>query len=332
MKRREFITLLGGAAAGTSSISWPLAARAQQRALPIVGVLSSGAPGPFAETTLAFNQALSDAGYVADKTVTLEYRWAEGQYDRLPALAADLVNRRANVIVTAGGAITALAVKAVTTTVPIVFIMGDDPVRAGLVVSLNRPGGNITGVSLIIAELLAKRFDLLSELVPQAATIALLVNPSNPNTEIDKKNAQAAASTRGRQLVILNASSIAEIDVAYETAAQKQIGALLIGTEILFTNQRAQFVALAARYRIPTMHQWREFVTSGGLVSYGTSHTEPYSQAAAYAARILKGEKPANLPVTQPTKFELAINLKTAKALGLKVSDKLLALANEVVE
>jgi putative ABC transport system substrate-binding protein len=326
MGRREFIALLGSAAA-----AWPLATRAQQRQ-PLVGFLSSGASGPFAEMSAAYQQALGEAGYVAGKTVTIEYRWAEGQYDRLPALAAGLVSRRSDVIATAGGAVTALAAKAASATVPIVFIMGDDPVRAGLVASLNRPGGNVTGVSLFLAELLAKRFDLLSELVPQAATIAVLVNPNNPNVESDKRSAQAAARTRGRQLLIVSASSVGEIDAAYATLAQQGAGALLIGTDILFTNQRDQFVVLGARHAIPTMHQWAEFVASGGLVSYGTSHTEPYRQAAAYTARILKGEKPADLPVMQPTKFELAINLKTAKALGLEVPPMLLARADAVIE
>jgi putative ABC transport system substrate-binding protein len=298
----------------------------------LVGFLSSGSFGPFAEMSASYQQTLGDAGYVAGKTVTIEYRWAEGQYDRLPALAADLVGRRPDVITTAGGAVTALTAKAATVTVPIVFIMGDDPVRAGLVASLNRPGGNVTGVSLFLAELLAKRFDLLSEILPQAATIAFLVNPTNPNVESDKQSAQAAARARGRRLLIVSASSVAEINAAYATLAQQGAGALLIGTDILFTNERDQFVVLSARHAIPTMHQWPEFVTGGGLVSYGTSHTEPYRQAAAYTARILKGEKPGDLPVTQPTKFELAINIKTARALGLEIPIKILALADQVVE
>ncbi len=326
MRRRDVITLLGGAAA-----TWPLAARAQQRR-PLVGFLSSGSSAPFAEMSAAYQQTLGEAGYVAGKTLTIEYRWAEGQYDRLPALAADLVSRNADVIATAGGAITALAAKAATANVPIVFIMGDDPVRAGLIASLNRPGRNVTGVSLFLAELLGKRFDLLSELVPPPVTLAILVNPTNSNVESDKREAQAAARARGRQLLILQASSIGEIEVVYATLAQQRAGALLIGTDILFTNQRNQFVALAARYGIPTMHQWREFVATGGLVSYGTSHTEPYRQAATYTARILRGEKPSDLPVTQPTKFELVINLKTAKTLGLAIPDRLLALADEVIE
>jgi putative ABC transport system substrate-binding protein len=327
LRRREFITLLGGAAA-----AWPLVARAQQPAVPVIGFLSTGAPGPFEGMIAAFNRTLTDLGYVAGKTVIVEYRWAEGEYNRLPALAADLVNRRASVIATAGGAPTALAAKNATSTIPIVFIMGDDPVRAGLVASLNRPGGNVTGVSLFLAELLAKRLDLLAELVPPPASIALLVNPANPNAESDKSNGQAAARARGRHFLVVSASSVAEIDAAFVTLAQERVGALLIGTDILFTNQRDQFVALAASHKIPTLHQWRDFVISGGLVSYGTSHTEPYRQAASYAARILKGEKPGDLPVTQPTKFELVINLKTAKGLGLDVPDKLLALADEVIE
>jgi putative ABC transport system substrate-binding protein len=327
LKRREFVTLLGGAA-----VAWPLVARAQQSAMPVIGFLSSGAPGPFAETTAAFSRSLSDAGYLAGRNVTIEFRWAEGQYDRLPALAGDLVRHRAAVIAVAGGAVSALAAKAATSTIPIVFMMGDDPVQIGLVASLNRPGGNVTGVSLFIRELMSKRFELLTELVPNAATIALLVNPANPNAATDVRDAQVAARGRGRQIVVLNASTTAEIDQAFASLVQQGAGALLIGTDIFFTNQRAQIVALASRYGVPTMHLWREYVVDGGLVSYGTSHTEPYRQAASYVARILKGEKPADLPVIQPTKFELVINLKTARALGLTVPLTLQVAADEVIE
>jgi len=327
--RREFIALLSGAGAAAA---YPLPLRAQQNSTPTVGFLSSGAPGAFAEMTAAFNKALSDAGYVPGKNVTIEFRWAEGQYDRLPALAADLVRRRVAAIAVAGGAVSAQAAKAATSTIPIVFIMGDDPVKAGLVGSLNRPGGNITGVSLIIAQLMAKRLELLTELVPSASTIAVLVNPANPNAQTDLSDAQSAARSRGRQVFSVSASNPPEIDAAFASAKQRGAGALITGTDIFFTSRREQLVAVAKRHSMPTMFQWREFVVDGGLVSYGTSHTEPYRQAAAYIVRILKGEKPGNLPVTQPTTFELVINLKTANALGLTVSPQMLARADEVIE
>jgi ABC-type uncharacterized transport system substrate-binding protein len=324
--RRDVIALIGGAA-----MAWPCATRAQQPAMPVIGFLGAGAPGPFAEMTAAFSRSLSEAGYTAGQNVAIEYRWAEGQYDRLPALAADLVGRRVAVIVAVGSP-SAPAAKAATATIPIVFIVGDDPVRAGLVASLNQPGGNVTGVSLIIGEVVAKRFALLTELVPNAATIAVLVNPSNPIAETDATEAQSAARSRGRQIVLLNASNAAEIDAAFATVAQRGAGALLFGSDILFTSRRDQLVALARRHGIAAMHQWREFVVDGGLASYGANHAEPYRQAASYAARILKGEKPGDLPVVQPTKFELVINLKTAKALGLTISPTLLARADEVIE
>jgi putative ABC transport system substrate-binding protein len=326
MRRREFILALGAAAA------WPLAAPAQQPALPVIGFLGMGAPGPSAEVTSAFSESLSEAGYSSDKNIKVEFRWAAGQYDRLPTLAAGLVRDRPAVIVVAGGAISVLAVKAATSTVPIVFVTGADPVRDGLVASLNRPGGNVTGVSLFIAELVAKRFELLTEMVPSATTIAVLVNPANPNAETDAKEAQSAAHARGRQIALLHASNAAEIDAAFATLAQRGTGALLIGSDIFFVSRRDQLVALARRHGIPAMHQFREFAVAGGLVSYGTPHTEPYRQAANYTARILKGEKPADLPVIQPTKFELVINLKTAKSLGLAVPSSLLARADEVIE
>jgi putative ABC transport system substrate-binding protein len=326
MRRRKFLGVLSGAAA------WPLAAQAQQPAMPVIGFLSSGAPGPFAEVTNAFRQSLSEAGYVAGKNVTIEFRWAEGQYDRLPALVADLIQRRAAVIVTAGGAVTAQAAKVATSTIPIVFIMGDDPVKAGLVASLNRPGGNITGVNLFNAELVTKRFELLSEMVPNAASIAVLINPTNPNAEADAKDSQRAARARGRQVVLLNASTPAQIDAALASVTQKGAGALLIGTDIFFTGRREQLVALGNRYGIPVMYQWREFVVEGGLMSYGTTHTEPYRQAGGYITRILKGEKPADLPVIQPTRFELVINLKAAKTFGLTIPPTLLARADELIE
>jgi putative tryptophan/tyrosine transport system substrate-binding protein len=327
MRRREFITLLGGAAAG-----WPLVARAQRPTIPVIGFLSSGTPGPFAEVTDAFTLSLSEGGYVAGKNVTIDFRWAHGQYDRLPVEAADLIGHGAAVIVAAGGAVTAQAAKAATSTIPIVFIAGDDPVKAGLVASLNRPGGNVTGVSLFISELMTKRFELLSEMIPSAAIIAVLINPANPNAEIEAKESRSAAHARGRQIVLLNASNPVEIDAAFAVVAQQGAGAILVSGDILFTGRRDQLLALAKRHGIPVMYLWREFVVDGGLASYGTSHAEPYRQAAGYTARILNGEKPADLPVVQPTKFELVINLKTAKTLGLTVPPGVLALADEVIE
>jgi putative ABC transport system substrate-binding protein len=326
MRRRDFIAGLGGAAA-----AWPLAARAQP-AMPLIGFLSSGAPGPFAEVTEGFTQGLGEAGYVAGKNVTIDLRWARGQYDRLPVEAADLIGRGAAVIVAAGGAVTARAVKAATSTISIVFIAGDDPVKAGLVASLNRLGGNVTGVSLFISELMTKRFELLSEMIPNAAVIAVLVNPANPNAEVEAKEARSAAHARGRQVILLNASRPPEIDAAFEAVARRGAGALLISGDIFFTGRRDQLLALAKRHGVPVMYLWREFVVDGGLVSYGTTHTEPYRQAAGYTARILKGEKPADLPVQQSVKVELAINMKTAKALGVTFPLSLLGRADEVIE
>jgi putative ABC transport system substrate-binding protein len=326
VKRREFIAALGGAAA------WPLAARAQQSATPVVGFLGMGAPGPFAEVTNAFKESLREAGYISGKNINIEFRWAAGQYEQLPRLATDLVQHSAAVIVVAGGAISVLAVKATTSTVPIVFVTGADPVKDGLVAGLNRPGGNVTGASLFVAELVAKRLELLAEMAPNATTIAVLVNPANPNAETDAQEAQSAGHLRRRKIVLLNARDAAEIDTAFATLVQRGAGALLIGSDIFFVSRRDQLVALASRHGIPAMHQFREFAVAGGLASYGTPHTEPYRQAANYTARILKGEKPADLPVIQPTKFELVINLKTAKALGLKIPATLLARAYEVIE
>jgi putative ABC transport system substrate-binding protein len=325
MLRREFITLLGSAAA------LPLAASAQQPPVPVIGFLSSAAAGPFAEMTAVFSRSLNDAGYILGQNVAIEYRWAEGQYDRLPALAADLVRRRVAVIV-AIGSTAAPAAKAATAAIPIVFIIGEDPVRTNLVASLNRPGGNVTGVTLIITDVVTKRFELLAELVPNATTIAVLVNPSAPSANTDAGEAQLAARATGRQMVLLNAKNPTEIEAAFATIAQRGVGALLFGTDILFTSQREQLAALAHHHGIPAMHQWREFAVEGGLASYGTIHPEPYRLAASYTARILKGEKPSDLPVLQPSKFELIINRKTAKALGLAIPTKLIALADEVIE
>jgi putative ABC transport system substrate-binding protein len=327
MKRREFIALLGGAAG-----AWPLTAPAQQPAVPMIGYLSGGAPGPFAPFVAAFRQGLRDTGYVESQNVTIEYRWAEGQYERLPALATELVRRKVDLIAASGGDLAARSAKDATSTIPIVFTSGDDPVATGLVASLARPGGNLTGAALLVVELHAKRLELMSELVPQAKVIGLLVNPSSPQTERVMRAMQAAARAKGIHLYVATAGTESEIDTAVFSLVQQQAGALVVQADPFFVSRREQLAALAARHAVPTIYEGRQFAAAGGLMSYGTSFTAVYRQIGVYAGKILKGEKPADLPVVQPTKFELVINLKTAKALGLDVPVQLQQRADEVIE
>ena len=326
MKRREFITLLGGAA-----VTWPYAARAQQPALPVVGYLSSVAPVAYAHLVAAFRKGLSETGFVEGQNVALEFRWAEGRYDRLPALAADLVGRQVAVIV-AGSVPAARAAKAATATIPIVFTAGADPVKVGLVASLNRPGGNLTGVYSFGGEVATKGLGVLRELVPSAAVIAVLLNPKNPIAELTKRDVQGAARLTGQKIQFLNASSERELDSAFASLVQQQADALLVGNDAFFNSRVGQLAALAGRHAIPTLYSRREFAAAGGLVSYGPSLADTYHQVGIYTGRILKGAKPADLPVVLPTKFELVINRKTAETLGLSVPPTLLALADEVIE
>jgi putative ABC transport system substrate-binding protein len=327
MRRRDLLTLVGA-----GIIVRPAAAGAQltQKPMPAIGYLSFASPGPFAPLVAALRQGLSETGYVEDQNVTIEYRWAEGHYDRLPALAADLVGRKIDVIA-ASGPPSALAAKSATSTIPIVFSSGD-PIGEGLVTSLARPGANLTGVSLFTAELMPKRVELLSELVPQAGVIALLVNPNNPNTEPMIRDVEQAARAKGLQLPILKAGAEGEIDAAFASLVQLHVGGLVVGTDPFFNSRREQLVALAARYAVPAIYEWREFVAAGGLISYGSSLAAAYRQVGIYAGRILKGAKPADLPVEQPTTFELVVNLNNANELGLTVPPSILARATEVIE
>ncbi|HET7252799.1 MAG TPA: ABC transporter substrate-binding protein [Xanthobacteraceae bacterium] len=326
MKRREFISLLGGAAT-----TWPLAARAQQPTMPVIGFLHSTFTfADAAPRVAAFGQGLKEAGFIEGQNVAIEYRSTEGQMDRLPVLVADLLRRQIALIV--GNTPTALAAKAATMTVPLVFVTGGDPVRLGLVASLNRPGGNVTGVSFIASELGAKRLALLRELLPGVARIAVLVDPKWPLTERFVSELRAAASAAGQQIEVLHASTSREIETAFTALVQRELGALLGGTGASLQSRREQIVALAARHKIPAIYVLRDYVEAGGLMSYAPSITDAYRQAGIYAGRILKGEKPDNLPVMLPTKFELVINVKTAKTLGVEIPDKLLALADEVIE
>jgi len=326
MKRREFITLLGGAAA------WPLAARAQQPAMPVVGFLSSRSPGESAGVVAAFRQGLGETGFVEGQNLAIAFRWAEGHYDRLPALAAELVNLRVAVLFAAGGPPSALAAKATTSTIPVVFSAVNDPLRVGLVSSLNRPGGNVTGMSLFTSDMIGKMAQLLKEMVPGAAALAYLVNPSSPSEEIYAREAPVVSSALGIRIPVLNASTEHDLDDAFASLGKTGADALVIPPEPFFDSQRDRIVALAARYAVPMIAGLREYVVAGGLMSYGASLPDSYRRAGIYVGRVLKGEKPADLPVMQPTKFDLVLNLKTAKALGLAVPDRLLALADEVIE
>jgi ABC-type uncharacterized transport system substrate-binding protein len=327
VRRRELIAGLGSAAA-----MWPLNARAQQPAMPLIGFLNSASPdGPLRSMVAAFLQGLKEADYVEDRNVAIEYRWAGGQYDRVPALAADLVRRQVTVIVanTPGN----LAAKAATTTIPIVFTTAGDPVQMGLVESLSRPGGNVTGVTQLHVELAPKRLELAHELVPTATTIAALINPANPaRAELTTRDLQAAARTLGLRLELLHASTERDLDAAFDTLGQLRAGALVIGTDAFFNSRSEHLAALALRHALPTIYQYRSFTAAGGLMSYGSSTTESYQLAGVYTGRILKGEKPAALPVQQVTKVELILNLKTAKALGLTIPLPLLGRADEVIE
>jgi putative tryptophan/tyrosine transport system substrate-binding protein len=329
MRRREFISLLGGAAA--SSVSWPLAARAQQPAMPVVGFLHSATAAPFVRHVAAFRNGMGENGYVEGRNATIEYRWAEGQYDRLPALAADLVARQVAVLVALGPAASLIA-KAATPTIPVVFSTGDDPVKVGLVTNLSRPEGNVTGIHIFTGELEPKRLGLLSQMVPQARLLGLLVNSGSPQLETLVKDARAAAAAIGRQILVVTASSEHEFEAAFATVAQGGAGALLVANDIFFNSMRDVLVALAARYKVPAIYEFREFAAAGGLMSYGTSLPDVYRQAGVYAGKILKGSKPADLPVFRLSRFEFVINLNTAKALGIDLPPGLSAMADEIIE
>jgi putative tryptophan/tyrosine transport system substrate-binding protein len=324
MRRREFITLLGGAAA------WPVAVRAQQQAIPLIGFLNGSSAWESAHLVAAFGQGLSEIGYVDGRNVVIDYRWAEGRYDRLPTLAADLVRRQVAVI--ASNTPATIAAKAATTTIPIVFSSGGDPIKLGFVASLNRPGGNVTGVSFFSTTLEAKRLGILRELVPTAAMIAVVLNPNFPDAEAQSQEVQEAARTLGLQIQILRASTERDLDTTFGALAELRAGGLLVGADPFLYSRRDYIVALATRHAVPAIYEQREFAVAGGLMSYGTNITDAYRQVGIYTGRVLKGEKPADLPVMQSTRFEFVINLKTAKSLGLDLPATVLARADEVIE
>ncbi len=327
MRRREFITLIGG-----TVTAWPNVARAQQAVTPVIGFLSSRSSNVDAQLVDAFNRGLAEFGFVEGRNVTIEYRWAHGRYDRLPELAAELVNKPVAVLVSTGGTVSALAAKASTQTIPVVFTTADDPVKVGLVDSLNRPGGNVTGITASFIETAPKRIGLLHDLLPRATRIAFLVNSTNPAAVTESREMQPAAQSAGLQIETLTASSAREIDDVFENLKKMQLDALIIAVDPFFFSQAERLVTLAARQAIPTLYFRREFAVAGGLISYGSNFAEFFRVVGDYAGRILKGAKPADLPVQQPTKFELVINLKTAKALGLTVPPTLLARADDVIE
>ncbi len=326
MRRREFIALLGGTAA------WPIAAQGQQKALPLIGFMSGRSPADSAHLVEAFRQGLRESGYVEGETISIEYRWANGEYNRLPELASDLVSRRVLLLLALGGESSAIAAKQATSTIPIIFGIGDDPVKAGLVASFNKPGGNATGYTLLTNEMGAKRVGLMHELVPGVSLLGALINPSFPPALDQLADIENATRSIGQSLVVGRASTDAELKAAFAYLVEQRVGAVLIATDPYFDTQRAQIIALAAEGRLPTMYQFREYALAGGLVSYGPRITDSYKQAGIYAGRILKGTKPADLPVLQPTRFELVINLKTANALGLTVPNSMQLLADEVIE
>jgi putative ABC transport system substrate-binding protein len=325
MRRRTLLTLIGGAAA------WPFTP-AQPQELPVVGFLNGQSPGNYAHLVAAFRQGLHDGGFVEGRNVAIEYRWAEGREERLAALAADLIKRRVTVLAPSGGLAAVVAAKSATSTIPLVFVTGSDPVKAGLVASINRPGGNATGVTFLVNQLNAKRLELTRQLVSRDATIALLARPRNPTYTADKREIERAAASLQQKLLIIEVATPDDFEKAFATAARERVGALMVHTDPFFNSHREMLVALAARHAVPAVFELREFVTAGGLLSYGTSITDAYRQAGAYAGRVLKGEKPADLPVVQSARFELAVNLRTAKALGLVIPQNLLVAANEVIE
>jgi putative tryptophan/tyrosine transport system substrate-binding protein len=325
MRRREFITLLGGAAA------WPLAARAQQPAMPVIGFLSNIPPESYARVMPSFRQGLKETGFVEGQNVAFDYHWTSSEHD-LPALAAAMVTRKPTVILAWGGTASTLALKNATATIPIIFLIGADPVRFGLVASLSRPGGNLTGVTSLSNSLTAKQLEMLHELVPNATTVGLLVNPRNPNAEFDTKDVRAGADLLGISLIVVKAGNEDEINTAITSSAEHRVAAMLVASDLFFLRRRTQIVALSARYALPTMYDRPEYVAAGGLMSYGSNRNEIFRQAGTYAGRMLRGEKPSELPVQQATKFELVINVQTAKALGFTIPPTLLARADEVIE